>query len=76
MGDGILIYFGYPQAHEDDARRAMLAGLAMLKALGHVGRLMKEAHGVDLNVRIGVHTGLVVAGDMGEGGQYESMAIV
>jgi class 3 adenylate cyclase len=52
MGDGVLIYFGYPQAHEDDAERAVRGGLALIEAVGKLG-------GVEpLQVRIGVGTGL------------------
>ena len=62
MGDGVLIYFGYPQAHEDDAERAVRAGLAVIEA---VGRLPARQ---DLRVRLGVATGLAVVGDLiGEG---------
>ena len=66
MGDGVLIYFGYPQAHEDDAERAMRAGLAVIEAVGHLsGR-------EDLSVRLGIATGLVVVGDLiGEGAAQE-----
>ena len=56
MGDGVLIYFGYPEAHEDDAERA--AGIAVIDA---VGRL---ATAVRLNVRLGIASGLVVVGDL------------
>ena len=66
MGDGVLIYFGYPQAHEDDAERAVRAGLAVIEA---VGRLPTRE---DLRVRLGIATGLVVVGDLiGEGAAQE-----
>ena len=66
MGDGVLIYFGYPQAHEDDAERAVRAGLAVIEA---VGRLPARK---DLRVRLGVATGLAVVGDLiGEGAAQE-----
>ena len=66
MGDGVLIYFGYPQAHEDDAERAVRAGLAVIEA---VGRLPARE---DLRVRIGIATGLAVVGDLiGEGAAQE-----
>ncbi|HUC70956.1 MAG TPA: adenylate/guanylate cyclase domain-containing protein, partial [Stellaceae bacterium] len=58
MGDGVLIYFGYPQAHEDDAERAVRAGLAVIEAVGR-----KPARG-DLSVRLGLATGLAVVGDL------------
>jgi class 3 adenylate cyclase/predicted ATPase len=58
MGDGVLIYFGYPEAHEDDAERAARAGLAVIDAVG--GLATPEP----LNVRIGIASGLVVVGDL------------
>jgi class 3 adenylate cyclase len=62
MGDGVLVYFGYPRAHEDDAERAVRAGLAVIEA---VGRLPVRQ---DLRVRLGIATGLAVVGDLiGEG---------
>lgn len=68
MGDGLLVYFGYPQAHEDDAERAVRAGLEIVNAVGS----LDEQHGTDLQVRIGVATGLVVVGDIvGEGASEE-----
>src|SRR5271165_1686176 len=66
MGDGVLIYFGYPRAHEDDAERAVRAGLAVIEA---VGRLPARE---DLRVRLGVATGLAVVGDLiGKGAAQE-----
>jgi class 3 adenylate cyclase len=66
MGDGVLIYFGYPQAHEDDAERAVRAGLAVIEAVG--GLPARE----DLRVRLGIATGLAVVGDLiGEGAARE-----
>jgi class 3 adenylate cyclase len=58
MGDGVLIYFGYPQAHEDDSERAVYAALAVIEA---VGRLRARE---ELRVRLGVATGLAVVGDL------------
>jgi class 3 adenylate cyclase len=58
MGDGVLGYFGYPQAHEDDAERAVRAGLALVEAVTKV-----DAHGgTTLRTRVGIATGLVVVG--------------
>src|SRR4051812_7747779 len=66
MGDGVLVYFGYPQAHEDDAERAVRAGLAVVDAVGRLSA--PEA----LQARIGVASGLVVVGDLiGEGAAQE-----
>jgi class 3 adenylate cyclase len=58
MGDGVLVFFGYPQAHEDDAERAARAGLAVIDAVGRLATPEK------LNVRLGIATGLVVVGDL------------
>jgi predicted ATPase/class 3 adenylate cyclase len=68
MGDGLLAYFGYPQAHEYDAERAVRAGLALVEAVPK----LKTAAGVPLQVRVGIATGLVVVGDLvGEGDAQE-----
>src|SRR5262249_36880075 len=61
LGDGIVMYFGWPAAHEDDAARAIHAGLEMAEA---VTRL---AAPIPLAVRVGIHTGLVVVGQTGQG---------
>ncbi len=72
MGDGVLVYFGYPQAHEDDAERSVRAGLGIVEA---VGRLDTPAIG-KLEVRIGIATGLVVVGDLvGEGAAQERAVV-
>ena len=76
MGDGLPIYFGYPQAHEDDPQRAVWSGLAILEDMSALNDRLRESGGLELAVRIGVHTGLVVAGEMGAGETVESMAIV
>jgi class 3 adenylate cyclase len=70
MGDGVLVYFGYPEAHEDDAERAARAGLA---AIGAVGRLATQE---PLNVRIGVASGLVVVGDLIGAGAAQERGVV
>jgi len=71
MGDGVLVYFGYPQAHEDDAERAVRAGLGVIDA---VGRL--DVKSVALQARIGIATGLVVVGDLiGEGSAQEQSVV-
>src|SRR6202048_1679104 len=70
MGDGVLIYFGYPEAHEDDAERATRAGLAVIDA---VGRLAAQE---PLNVRIGIATGLVVVGDLIGAGAAQERGVV
>ena len=72
MGDGALVYFGYPEAHEDDAERAVRAGLALLDAVA----AMRLPLPVRPQVRIGIATGLVVVGELiGEGGAQERVAV-
>jgi class 3 adenylate cyclase/predicted ATPase len=70
MGDGVLVYFGYPQAHEDDAERAVLAGLELI---GVVSALMPNA---PLETRVGIATGLVVVGDLIGSGEAQERGIV
>ena len=70
MGDGVLVYFGYPQAHEDDAERAVRAGLALVAA---VGDLKTQTA---LQTRVGIATGLVVVGDLIGSGASQEQAIV
>jgi class 3 adenylate cyclase/tetratricopeptide (TPR) repeat protein len=71
MGDGILVYFGYPQAHEDDPERAVRAGLGLIDA---VHRL--DVRSVELQARVGIATGLVVVGDLiGEGSAQEQSVV-
>jgi class 3 adenylate cyclase/predicted ATPase len=75
LGDGLLVYFGYPLAHEDDAQRAVRAGLGMVEAVGTLNtRLARDAE-VRLAVRLGIHTGVVVVGEMGGGGRQEHLAL-
>src|SRR5262245_48908120 len=75
LGDGLLVYFGYPQAHEDDAQRAVRAGLGILDAMGTLNTRLERAKGRRLAVRIGIHTGPVVVGTMGSGGRHEQLAL-
>ena len=75
LGDGLLVYFGYPQAHEDDAQRAVRAGLEMLGALAPLQARLAADKGIRLAVRLGIHTGLVVVGAMGTGGRQEALAL-
>ena len=70
LGDGVLVYFGYPQAHEDDAERAVRAGLALVIA---VNALKTRAA---LQTRIGIATGLVVVGDLIGAGESQERGIV
>jgi class 3 adenylate cyclase len=106
LGDGLLVYFSYPLAHEDDAQRAVRAGLGMVEAVGQLNtRLAQEGlcraeaeqaarnpksgptdypistptqsrqRGVHLAVRLGIHTGLVVVGEVGGGTRQEQLAL-
>jgi class 3 adenylate cyclase len=70
LGDGLLVYFGYPLAHEDDAQRAVRTGLGMVEAMGQLNIRLGQERGVRLAVRLGIHTGLVVIGEMGGGTPY------
>jgi class 3 adenylate cyclase/predicted ATPase len=72
MGDGVLAYFGYPQAHEHDAERAVLAGLALVGAVP----LLKTTSGTPLQVRVGIATGLVVVGDLIGSGEAQERGVV
>src|SRR5215813_10883139 len=71
LGDGLLVYFGYPQAHEDDAQRAVRTGLGIIEAVGVLKIRLKQDKGIGLAVRLGIHTGLVVVGEMGGAGRQE-----
>jgi len=70
MGDGVLVYFGYPRAHEDDAERAVRAGLSLVEVVGQ----LQAAE--PLRVRIGIATGLVVVGDLVGAGEAQERGIV
>ena len=70
MGDGVLVYFGYPQAHEDDAERAVRAGLELIAAIGAL-----KTH-APLQTRVGIATGLVVVGDLIGSGASQEQGIV
>ena len=70
MGDGVLVYFGYPQAHEDDAERAVRAGLELIEAVAGLKTR------VPLQTRVGIATGLVVVGDLIGRGSAQEQAVV
>lgn len=76
LGDGMLVYFGYPEAHEDDPRRAVQAGLEIQRRVVELNGGLNDRFDVELQVRIGIHTGMVVAGEMGAGQTREEFAIV
>jgi class 3 adenylate cyclase len=75
LGDGLLVYFGYPLAHEDDAQRAVRAGLGIVEALDQLNTPLTQERGVHLAVRLGIHTGLVVVGEVGGGTRQEQLAL-
>ena len=75
VGDGLLVYFGYPQAHEDDPQRAVNAGLGIVEAIEVLNTDIGRSD-ITLAVRIGINTGVVVAGDIGTGERREEMGIV
>jgi class 3 adenylate cyclase len=75
LGDGLLVYFGYPQAHEDDAQRAARTGLGIVEAMAQLNMRLARERGVQLAVRLGIHTGLVVVGDVGGGTRQEQLAL-
>src|SRR5215813_1113536 len=71
VGDGLLVYFGYPLAHEDDAARAARSGLGILEALPALNARLPRP----IQVRIGIHTGVVVVGEIGGGDKREMLAL-
>src|SRR5262249_42903707 len=79
LGDGLLVYFGYPQAHEDDAQRAAQAGLEILAGLQSLNAQLPPTIRARLphpvQVRVGVHTGLVVIGEIGSTDNREILAL-
>jgi len=75
LGDGLLVYFGYPLAHEDDVQRAVRAGLGILAAMGDLHTRLQQDKGIQLALRVGIHTGLVVVGEMGGAGRQEQLAL-
>jgi class 3 adenylate cyclase/tetratricopeptide (TPR) repeat protein len=76
VGDGLVAYFGYPRAHEDDAHRAVHAGLGILDELESLNAGLRDRLGISLQVRIGLHTGVVIVGEMGAGGARSQHEIV
>jgi class 3 adenylate cyclase len=75
LGDGLLVYFGYPQAHEDDAQRAVRTGLGILDTMRDLNARLQQENSLQLALRLGMHTGLVVVGEMGGKGRYENLAL-
>jgi class 3 adenylate cyclase/predicted ATPase len=75
LGDGLLVYFGYPQAHEDAAQRAVRAGLAIVDAMDPLNTRLAPQYGVRMAVRLGLHTGVAVVGTVGSGARSEQLAM-
>ena len=76
LGDGLMVYFGWPRAHEDATPRAVYASLALIEALGPLNDThLEPQYGVRVQVRIGLHTGIAVIGAMGGGGRHEQLAM-
>ncbi len=75
LGDGLLVYFGYPTAHEDDAQRAVRTGLGILDAINPLNTQLALPPQDRIAVRVGIHTGVVVVGDVGEGVRQELLAL-
>ena len=75
LGDGLLVYFGYPSAHEDDAPRAVRAALGIADAMERLNVRLRRERDARLAVRVGIHTGLVVVGEIGSGARHEQLAL-
>ena len=75
LGDGLLVYFGYPVAHEEDAQRAVHSGLGIVASLKTLSTRLEQDKGIRLAVRLGIHTGLVVVGEMGGAERQEPLAL-
>ena len=75
LGDRLLVYFGYPHAHEDDAQRAVRTGLGILEAIETFNARQEDAKALRLRVCCAMHTGLVVVGTIGEQGRQEQLAL-
>jgi class 3 adenylate cyclase len=75
MGDGILAFFGAPITHEDDPQRAVLAGLDIVKQISAYAERINRSWGIDINVRVGINTGLVVVGTVGSDLRMEYSAM-
>ncbi len=75
MGDAILAFFGAPIAHEDDPKRAILAGLDIVKEFAPYRERVKQEWGIDVNARVGINTGMVMVGQVGNDLQMEYTAM-
>lgn len=75
LGDGVLVYFGYPEAHEESSRRAVGSGLAIVDAIGKLNRELRLHWDIELAVRVGIHSGLVVGGQIGADGRTTPLVL-
>lgn len=75
LGDSLLVYFGWPRAHEDDAQRAAHTSLGIVEAMYDLNTRLATAYDVQLAVRLGIHTDPVVVGDIGSGDRHEHLAL-
>jgi Adenylate and Guanylate cyclase catalytic domain/AAA ATPase domain len=75
LGDGLLVYFGYPQVHEDDAQRAVHAGLEMVEGISTLNARLTPTRGFRIDIRVGIHTGPVMVGEMSGGSRHELLAL-
>jgi class 3 adenylate cyclase/predicted ATPase len=75
LGDGLIVFFGHPLAHEDDAQRAVRTGLGIVEAVGQLNVTLSERYGASLAVRLGCHTGLVVVGEVVGEARHEITAL-
>jgi class 3 adenylate cyclase/predicted ATPase len=75
LGDGLLAYFGYPRAHEDDGQRAVLTAMGILTAIGALNSGWAADNSTELSVRIGIDTGMAVVGQVGDNSHHELLAL-
>lgn len=75
LGDALLVYFGFPQAHEDDALRACHAALGMLEAMHTLNARLEQERGIRLAIRVGMHTGVTIVGEVGSAQKHELLAL-
>ena len=74
-GDRVFVYYGYPQAHEDGACRAVWTGLGCVEAMGPLNARLGQTYGIRLAIRVGIHTGLVVVGELGVDSRQDLLAL-
>lgn len=75
LGDGLLVYFGYPLAHEDDAQRAVKTGLGILAAIKRLNIELQQNQAIELAVRLAMHTGVVIVGELGSWPRQDQLAL-